>query len=1118
METKTSSLSLLLLTTALALVLASACSKGEPRSQARRVSTRADLIGGPGALGEVGDYLLENDKIRVIIQDKGFSRGFGVYGGSLIDADRVRAIEGGDSSGGLGRDRFGEMFPVFFLQALVPEHVEVVNDGSDGKAASVRVTGNGGDFLTLTRTLNQAVLNSHELPSNPLDLLKTGREDGTPQLSYEMLYELEPGARHITMKAKLSNVSGDVLEIPSKTAKALLQMVMRTDAAGFQVPMGTVLLFGAGNKMFALGAGYDIRFTLEDGYDADLAFPAFPGVLTDVLLSTSKTGVSYGFFAKADPQVENFTKHRTDDEGKNVYKEAYGIEPQDDTLLIPFVASAFTGVFSAQMPTELGPGESFSYTNYFAVGDGDAASIMDIAHEVRGTVTGTVRGAVRHALTGEPVAMASVVISDDEGKVQNQAYTDDSGHFLFRMAPGSYTARVQKHPMMSEPVSFTVAANKASFLELSKPAAGHVLVQVRDSANNKLPARVTVIGTTDPEHAVQGLHPRQFLFDLAAGESWRENDFIPDDPNDPETRRYVEAFVHTEDGRAYASVRPGREYTVYVSRGIEYSIHSETVTPGAGQTVQIAASLERIVETTGYISGDFHLHAAPSLDSDLSLEDRVLSAVGEGLEYLVATDHNFITDYKPTIERLGLQDWANSMIGIELTTLETGHFNGFPLKREVGKITKGSFEWSLKPPGEVFEIMRSLGAHGPEHTLVQANHPRDDMLGYFGQYDLDALTGELAPKKSGGGIDVGAVIAPSGPAFLDAEGNSTFSLDFEALEVLNGSLPLQVHHERRPASLAGRDVPEETLKELEKVEAGAIMCEDGEVAFPGVVDDWYNFLNAGRRYVATANSDSHYNMRPGYPRTYIAVGDDPAAVDELTVADALLDHRATLTYGPFVELFVNGEPIGSKIADSDGTVDVLLKVRVAPWIKVKEGRIVVNGETAEFFAVNVKDGSFEYSKPIELKKDSWLVAEVWGDESMFPIVLPVDLEPLLLDAAFAAFAGPLGFGASIFGDIEPKHANIFKPFGLTNPVWVDVDGGGFEAPGVLPRKCDGWRVVPDVPAEPGGGVSPMMTSNLRPELISIKRQLKPSFMGFPRVKGNITDVRILFEHFGAHSH
>ena len=119
----------------LGVVLLSSCQNVEPEARARRVVTRADLIGGPSALGEVGDYLLENDKIRVIVQDKGFSRGFGVYGGGLIDADLVRPIPPGGAAGGHGRDQFGELFPIALLQALEPNKVEVARDGRDGGAA-----------------------------------------------------------------------------------------------------------------------------------------------------------------------------------------------------------------------------------------------------------------------------------------------------------------------------------------------------------------------------------------------------------------------------------------------------------------------------------------------------------------------------------------------------------------------------------------------------------------------------------------------------------------------------------------------------------------------------------------------------------------------------------------------------------------------------------------------------------------------------------------------------------------------------------------------------------------------------------------------------------------------
>ena len=89
------------------------------------------------ALGEVGDFLLQNDHIRVVIQDKGFSRGFGIYVGSLIDVDLVRPTKPGTSAGGRGKDQFGELFPVAFLQALVPDSVRSSTMGAMAKAPCV---------------------------------------------------------------------------------------------------------------------------------------------------------------------------------------------------------------------------------------------------------------------------------------------------------------------------------------------------------------------------------------------------------------------------------------------------------------------------------------------------------------------------------------------------------------------------------------------------------------------------------------------------------------------------------------------------------------------------------------------------------------------------------------------------------------------------------------------------------------------------------------------------------------------------------------------------------------------------------------------------------------------
>ncbi|MEL6180477.1 MAG: hypothetical protein AAFS10_16070, partial [Myxococcota bacterium] len=698
----------LTLATAAALSTGSCQESSEPMASAKRIGSRAELIGGPGALGEIGDFLLENDQIRIIIQDKGFSRGFGVYGGSLIDADLVRPVEEEVTgrSGGNGRDQFGELFPIFFLQALVPESIEVLNDGSDGNPAAIRVEGHGGDFLTLARVLNQIVINSHDI--DPTDLFE-GDPDifhGVPKLKYETIYELEPNTRHVRIRARLTNITDDVMEIPPTEARSLLSILLGGDG-GIDVPVGTVLLFGAGNNVFMPRTGYNLRFALEESYEAEgLAFPALPGLVSPVITTTSRNGISYGFiFDGEDEQVctvdnpvtccfsafevcsqlpeavctteggevtvippeegmedeivlpegfsavdlsyktgcqTNFPKNQMveieNEEGEeseepmfeNAYEAAYeGVRVDGDSMLVPFVASAFTGVFYTQAPRALLPGDSFEYTTYFLVGDGDAASVLDEVRTIRGTSSELLVGAVFDEVTGEPVGTGtSVLLYNAEQEVINQFFTDDSGQIRGQIEPGSYFARVQRDPVLGNLIPFEVKEGEGQFLRLVRPTPATVTVRARDTSGRNLPAKVMVVGTTNPQFA--GQRSRDFLFDLEAGERWRITDFIPDDPNDPSTLQYIEASGYTVDGLLSLAVRPNQTYTVYVSRGLEYDVQQADIGfVGPGEVKVVTTVLNRVVDTEGYISGDFHLHASPSLDSSLPLAERLRSAAGE---------------------------------------------------------------------------------------------------------------------------------------------------------------------------------------------------------------------------------------------------------------------------------------------------------------------------------------------------------------------------------------------------------------------------------------------------------------------------------------------------------
>ena len=1172
----------LLFISALSLGLSSCAEPLEEVATARRVATRTDLVGGPGALGELEDFVLENGRVKVIVQNQGYSRGFGVYGGGIIDADLVRPTTPGNSDGVVGRDTFGELFPVYFLQALEPDEVSIEEPSPSG-AAQIKVSGFGGEFLSITKVLNRILLNSYEGTDGYNNLgeiiSKLSGEDGLgalitdqPRMRFEVLYALEPGATHVDIQTSMINVSEEQIKLPSDVASQLFNSPLFAGLARdpFKVPLGFVALFGAGNQVFAPGFGFDIRFSLEDRYalagqagdPSPFALPALPGLITPGLISVNPEGASYGLFYLPDPvegdgettYPNSFAYNMPDLRegetfGENVYELIFGDEVKPGDSLIPFSASSFTGMFSAGTPATLEPQESFQMRHAFFIGEGDVSSVLDAYYELRGIETEPVVLEVLDEVSGSPVADASVIIYDAQGRPVNQTLSRDAGLARLQLPQGEYTLRVHRGPSLSEPTELSVDADGAS-ARLTAPTPARLNIEIRGVDSRPLPAKVSVVGVVAPERSGEPL--RKHLFDLAAGQRWRVSDLIPDDPEDPQTRRYIETEGFTQRGVVSLDI-PAGDYEVYFSRGTEYELRVVNVSLKAGEVMGLNEVLARQVDTPGYISADFHLHAGPSLDSDLPLRRRVRTAAGEGLEHLVATDHNFVTDYQPFIEREDLTDWLSSMIGLELTTLEAGHFNTFPIKRDTSKITRGAFQWSDRTPQALFEEAREMG--GGE-TIIQVNHPRDLILGYFDQYGVDPLTGVLPEPEEGGGdlfSILGDLIAPNGPAFFDDDGVSQYSDDFDVIEVLNHGLFHEERHAVMPADLNGATIYKEnpsplsselialTPEEVAEIPVGEILCDGGNVAYAGVIDDWFNMLNRGKRYGGTANSDSHHGDDIGYPRTYVYVGDDddPGRVRASQVAAAVRAKQMIMSRGPFLELFINDAPIGSDLDAPDGEVEVRIRARAARWVDVNRGVLYANGEVLRRFEVKIDPDThtFEWSEQLTLPRDTWLVAEVRGDRSMFPVAPPVDLPPVLLNEAFGTIAGPLGLGGGVFDEIAPPMTGVFTPLALTNPIWVNVDGGDFDPPGVLPRRCGSGPTVEldvqpssllrDPEAEPRGEPIRLwerqpreVTPPLLPEPVRDRRNrhtLARSFW-FPRVRGDLNDIRLIFEHFGSHSH
>ena len=290
------------------------------QATAKRVAIEEELIGGPGALGGVGDYLLENSKIRVIIQDKGWSRGFGIFGGGIIDADIVRATTGADGTRGQGKDSFGEFFPAFFLQAFEAQEIypynsgtideplpaiEVISSGKSGEPAIVRTRARGGDFLRTLSLVNDLVF--------PDKVFK--------KIRFETDYILHPGASHVEIVGRVINEGSSRVSLTESASALVAQFNIPIEASTngedstFRLPIGDIALFGSGNSVFTPGSvavtasetgiprGFGLRYTLESTWklqnEQGVQLPAIQGLVVD-FIATKGDGVSYGFAVADD--------------------------------------------------------------------------------------------------------------------------------------------------------------------------------------------------------------------------------------------------------------------------------------------------------------------------------------------------------------------------------------------------------------------------------------------------------------------------------------------------------------------------------------------------------------------------------------------------------------------------------------------------------------------------------------------------------------------------------------------------------------------------------------------------------------------------------------------------
>ncbi|MCB9489838.1 MAG: CehA/McbA family metallohydrolase [Deltaproteobacteria bacterium] len=740
---------------------------GEGEVRLGQITDDRELIGGPRAAGAIGDYKLYNADVEFIVRspdNPGVS--WFTFGGNLIDADIARPVGVPGNDGLLAMDTM-----ISIPRAFRATQAEIVNDGTDGQAAILRVSGDDGGMGIVD------------------GIIQTDKQN--LKIVYD--YVLEPDANVLLLRTTVTN----------------------EDDKDKSIFIADLPLWSDEMRFFAPRAGF------EQG-DTDL----FASVRWVAGLNYTGANLTYGL-ATTSPDESFYS-------------------PYQDGDIIPLVVGFIP----------LAQGESGTIERLFIVGDDGTGDIDEALFQWDANADfGTIDGHVDKE-NGEVISDVTVVVQNTkkpDGKNYVAAIRPDaSGDFSLPIIPGKYKlTALGEGRTDAGSVEVNVTASAAASATVPLNEAGFFGYTVEDGEDTPIPARVTIFAGHDAP-----------LNANVVTRSW------------------------TANGEGLVRLVPG-DYTVVATRGFEYELDRQNVTVTAGNTAGVDFVLERTVDTTGYMSGDFHIHTEFSIDSTVLAANRIRELAGEGIEMPVITDHDFVSDYMPYAQEQGLTPFIHPVRGNEVSPYK-GHTNVWPLVPPtdadayfgIGLVEydeNGDFV-KERTFGDLWDLAESdYGAQ-----VFQVNHPRDGS-GWFDSVGYDPMVG----------------VSSADP--------SEWSPNFSAIEVWNSG----------------------------KNDNGTLV-------------DWFSFLDQGYAYTMNGNSDSHTSSSLlGNPRNYFAMPtDDPAEADPADMVDSILGARNVVCNGPFISFSIEGTPVGGLVTglakDPSPDIELEIKVQAPSWVDVNYVRVYSN--------------------------------------------------------------------------------------------------------------------------------------------------------------------------------
>lgn len=532
---------------------------------------------------------------------------------------------------------------------------------------------------------------------------------------------------------------------------------------------------------------------------------------------------------------------------------------------------------------KLNAGQEKPLRRWFVVGDGTLANIRERAAVLRGEDLAGERKTVHFQTEdGTPLAGHGVRVSRDETAI-DRGWTDENGDVVFLLEDDEYDLEIDGFAG-GESFSRTLSVSDSiDPVVVDTPGALRLDISQADTST-PLTSRVVISG----------------------GSGWSG------------------VALHGELDQPLAA----GTYQVAVSHGPEFDAASFSVEVVAGEEVQKSVEIARAFETDGWLSGDFHQHMEPSIDSIVRIDDRLLENASVGVEIVVSTDHEVISDLTPLLSKYGLEDVMRTFPGAEVSPIDT-HIGMYPMDQDLTKRGNGSIQLAVLNEGgeqtrrripEVVEIARGL----PNDPVLQLNHARNSSSGMFSQVEFDP---ELGP---------------------DAVDDSRFTTDFDVMEIINRY---------------------------------GDVCE--------LMADWSGLLNAGVRLTGVGNSDTHdLSGETGLPRNFLHIDKAASEMTRDDLRDTLRAGQVTVGSHAFMD-FSDGKLPGDLIEVSTGdSVDFGVRVQTPEWAQADHLFAIVNGEVVEVVERPSEADAhtdFEQSISLTFDEDSWVVFFSFGGRPSAPI-------------------------------------------------------------------------------------------------------------------------------------